>query len=260
MPKGRSSLQIMHDTVHALMMREIKTRFGANRLGYFWAIAEPVAAVAVMGLIFTLIGRSSVGNIPVVVFLFTAMLPFNLFSLLLNQLTPAVSANKGLLAYRQVSAIDPVITRIIIELATYLIVYCIIFGFLAWLGLSVLPDDFLKVLAASGLLATLAIGLGLLLCSAMSYWEDAKKVVAIITRPLFFISGILYCATMIPSHFWYLFEWNPIFHAMELSRDAFFSTYVTPIGSWRYLTLSALVSFSLGLTAFYVNRMRFLTA
>ena len=231
MINNRNSFQIMHDTVFALMMREIKTRFGSNRLGYFWAIAEPVTAVAVMGLIFTLLGRSSVANIPVVLFLFTAMLPFSLFSKLLNQLSSAVNANKALLAYRQVSAIDPVITRVLIELATYLIVYCIVFSFLAWLGFDVLPADILKVLAASSLLALMAIGLGLMLCSAMTYWLDAKKLVGIITRPLFFVSGILYSATMIPPKYWYLFSWNPVFHAMELSRDAFFNVYVTPIGS-----------------------------
>jgi len=249
----------MRDTVHALIMREIKTRFGSNHLGYFWAIVEPVAAVAVMGVVFTLLGRSSFANIPVVLFLFTAMLPFSLFSKLMNQLSSAVSANKALLVYRQVSAIDPVLTRVLIELATYLLVYCIVFTCLAWIGFDVLPTDLLKVLAASGLLALMSIGLGLMLCSAMSYWQDTEKVVGIITRPLFFVSGVLYSATMIPPKFWYLLDWNPVFHAMELSRDAFFSAYITPIGSWSYLSLSALVSFSLGLTTFYVNRSRFIS-
>ncbi|AGH81025.1 polysialic acid transport protein KpsM [Psychromonas sp. CNPT3] len=259
MKKDRNSLQIMRDTVHALMMREIKTRFGSNRLGYFWAIAEPIAAVAVMGLIFSLLGRHSVANVPVVLFLFAAMLPFNLFQNLMNQLSSAVDANKALMAYRQVSAIDPVITRIIIELATYLVVYFIIFSFLAWFGFNVLPDDILKVLAASALLALLAIGFGLMLCVGMSYWQDCKKFTGIITRPLMYISGVLYCATMVPAKYWYLLDWNPIFHAMELSRDAFFSSYVTPIGSWGYLSLCSLVSFSLGITTFYLNRLRFIT-
>ncbi|TEW52318.1 ABC transporter permease [Psychromonas algicola] len=259
MNKNRSSLIIMRDTVHALMMREIKTRFGANRLGYFWALMEPIATVAVLGLIFTLVGRHSLANIPVAVFLFVALLPFKLFTNLLNHLSSAVEANKALMAYRQVSAIDPIVTRVIIELSIYLIVYCIIFSFLAWLGFDVVPDDFLKVLAASALLALMAIGFGLMLCSAMSYWGDAKKMVGIITRPLLFISGIMYSATMIPTTYWYLFDWNPIFHVMELSRDAYFSTYVTPVGSWLYLGICALVSFSLGLTTFYVNRLRFIT-
>lgn len=249
----------MRDTIHALMMREIKTRFGTNRLGYFWALMEPIAAVAILGLIFTLAGRHSVANVPVALFLFVAMLPFNLFSNLLNQLSSAVNANKALMAYRQVSAIDPVVTRVIIELSIYLIIYCIIFSFLAWLGFDVVPDDLLKVLAASALLALMASGFGLMLCTAMSYWEDTKKIVGIITRPLFFISGVMYSVTMIPSAYWYLFDWNPILHALELSRDAYFSSYVTPIGSWLYLGICSLVIFSVGLATFYVNRVRFIT-
>ena len=249
----------MRDTVHALMMREIKTRFGANRLGYFWALAEPIASVSIMAIMFSLMGRSTVANIPIAPFLLTAMLPFKLFSKLMMQLSSAVSANKALLAYRQVSAIDPVITRVIIELATYLIVYCIIFSFLAWLGFDVLPDDLLKVLAGSALVALLSIGLGLMLCSAMCYWKDANKVVSLISMPMMLISGVMFCATVIPSTYWYLFDWNPIFHATELIRDAYFRSYVTPWGSWLYLEVNALVIFSLGLSCFYVNRLRFIT-
>jgi capsular polysaccharide transport system permease protein len=250
----------MCDTVHALMMREIKTRFGANRLGYFWAIAEPIAEVSVMALMFSLIGRNSVANIPVALFILTAMLPFKLFIKLMTQLSSAVNANKALLAYRQVSAIDPVITRIIIELATYLIVYCIIFSFLGWMGFDVLPNDLLKVLAASVLVALIGIGLGLMLCSANSYWKDINKLVGMISLPMMIMSGVMFSATMIPPAYWYLADWNPIFHATELSRDAYFSSYVTPLGSWFYLGTCALVIFSLGLTTFYVNRLRFMTA
>jgi len=255
----RSPLQIMGDTVHALMMREIKTRFGSNRLGYFWALAEPIAQAAIMGLMFSLMGRNSVGNIPIALFLFTGILPFKLFSKLVPQLTAAVTANRGLLAYRQVTAIDPIITRIIIELATFLLVYVLIFTFMAWLGFDAAPDDLLGVLAASGLVAMLAIGIGLMLCSAITYWQDADKLVGMVMQPMFFISGIFFCATMIPPQYWYLLDWNPIFHAIELSRDAYFSSYITPVGSWLYLGVSALVSFSLGLATFHLCRMRFIT-
>ena len=52
----------MGDTVHALMMREIKTRFGSNRMGYFWALAEPIAQAGIMALMFSLMGRNSVAG------------------------------------------------------------------------------------------------------------------------------------------------------------------------------------------------------
>ncbi len=257
---ARNSWQIMCDSVHALLMRETKTRFGTNRLGYFWAIAEPVAQAAVIGAIFTLLGRNSVSGIPVALFMFTGILPFKMFAKLLPQLSAAVSANKALLAYRQVSAIDPIIARVLIEMATFVVAYLVIFSVMAWLGFDVVPHDLLALITASLLLIIIALGIGLLLCVAMSYWQDTSKIVGMVMQPMFFISGIFFAATMIPQQYWYLFSWNPVFHAIELSRDAFFVNYVTPIGSWFYLTVCALVSFTLGITTFYKYRMRFLTA
>ncbi|WP_338590446.1 ABC transporter permease [Shewanella khirikhana] len=257
---ARTHWKIMCDVIFALIIRELKTRFGTTRLGYFWALAEPVAQVAIMGLIFTLLGRTSIAGIPVALFLFSAILPFKLFGKLLPQLSQAVNANKGLLSYRQVNAIDPVIARVIIEVINFLLVYLVVFGFMGWLGFDVIPHDLLELLAASGLLAITAVGLGLMLCSAVTYWKDTDKVVAMVMQPMFFVSGIFFCAPMIPPQYWYLFDWNPIFHAIELSRDAFFEHYRTPVGSFEYLGLWALFCFCGGLAVFHHNRMRFLTA
>lgn len=256
----RSSFKIFRDVIHALLHREIKTRFGNSRLGYFWALAEPIAQALCMGLIFSLMGRNSVANIPVALFLFVGILPFKfVFNKLLTQLAAAIIANKGLLTYRQVHPLDPIITRIIIELAIFLLSYLFIFLCMSWLGFYIIPDDFLALLTATFLLAIFSIGLGLLCCVATSYFADTRNIISMLSLPLFMISGIFFAATSIPQQYWYLFSWNPIFHAIELSRDAFFQAYTTPIGSWTYLGLVAGSSFSLGLAVFFQNRQRFVT-
>lgn len=256
--QNRTSWQIMQNTVHALLMREIKTRFGADRLGYFWAIAEPVAQASIMAVIFTLLGRSSVAGIPVAIFLFVGILPFKFFGKLIPQIGAAIDANKALFTYRQVTAVDPIITRILIEVLTFIVVYVLIFTAMAWLGFDVSPDNLLELLAACFLLLSTAVGLGLLLCCAVTYWPDAAKLFAMVMTPMFLISGILYCATMIPEQYWYLFSWNPIFHLIELSRDAFFVSYKTPIGDWYFVSFVALSSLSIGLMTFRINRQRFI--
>ena len=256
----RTSLQVMRDTIHALLMRELKTRFGAKKLGYFWALAEPIAQAAILAGLLTLIGRSSIAGVPVALFLISGILPFKLFSKLLTQLTSAVKANKALFAYRQVTPIDPIIARLIIEVVTFIVVYILLLAGLAWCGMDVWPDNVLALLAAIALLILLAIGLGLVLCSAVTHWEDTSKLLSMVMRPMFFISGILFCATMIPEKYWYLFDWNPIFHAIELIRDAMFVSYTTPVGSWAYLGLCALVAVGVGLMLYQVNRQRFLTS
>ena len=254
----RSSLQIMRDTIHALLMRELNTRFGAKKLGYFWALAEPIAQASVFAVLFTIIGRSSIAGVPIALFLISGILPYKFFAKMLPQLSQAVEANKALFAYRQVTPIDPIVTRLIIEIATFIVVYSILLVALAWLGMDVWPSDLLSLLAASALLTLLATGLGLILCCAASHWEDTRKLLSMVMTPMFFISGILFCATMIPQQYWYLFDWNPVFHAIELSRDAIFRGYTTPVGSWSYLSLCALLSISAGLMLYQVNRQRFI--
>ena len=186
-------------------------------------------------------------------------MPFKTFSKTVTQLSSGISANKALFAYRQVSPIDPIITRLMIELATFFIVYMIILSVMAWLGLDVWPQDLLALITASFLLMSLGFGIALCMSSALLYWRDANKLLSMVMTPMFFISGILFCATMIPAKYWYLFSWNPIFHAIELSRDAFFASYTTPVGSWGYLALTSLSFVTVGLMLYRVNRIRFAT-
>ena len=258
--KARTSWQIMRDTVHALFIRELRTRFGSNRLGYFWALAEPAGQAAIMVALFSTIGRHSLSGVPVALFMLSGILPLKLFSKLLTQLSAAVQANKGLLGYRQVAPIDPLITRLIIELVTFLIVYVLLLVVLAWMGMRVLPDDFLRLLSASLLMVIVAAGLGMIFCVTQLYWDDVTKLINLIMTPMMFISGVFYSATMIPEQYWYLFSWNPLFHAIELARDAFFASYSTPVGSWYYLGAFALVTQAMGLMLYRTNHQRFVAS
>lgn len=256
----RTSFQIMNDTVHALLMRELKTRFGSKKLGYFWAFVEPAAQASIMALLFTLIGRNSVSGVPVALFIMSGLLSYKFFSKLLPQLAASVNANKALFAYRQVTPIDPFITRFIIEIATFFIVYVVLMMIMAWLGFETWPQDILALITANILLALIASGIGLMLCTGMIYWEDTLKVLAMVMTPMFFISGIFFCATMIPQQYWYLFTWNPVFHVLELSRDALFYSYTTPVGSWSFIALIALITNALGLMMYQINRHRFVAS
>lgn len=253
----RTSLQIMKDTVFALMMRELKTRFGAKKLGYFWAIAEPAAQASILAILFSLIGRSSLSGVPVALFMISGLMPFKFFSKLMTQLAGALQGNKSLFTYRQVSIMDPLITRLIIEVVTYIIVFCIILSVMAWLGFNVEMQDFLAFLMINILLIALGLGAGILLCVASAYWEDTTKIVSMIMTPMFIMSGIFFTATMVPQKYHYLFDWNPIFHIIELIRQSMFVSYTTPVGDWQYVAFCALVANAAGLMLYQVSRQRF---
>ena len=256
----RSSFAIMTDVVMALLVRELKTRFGASRLGYLWALVEPVLQASVMAVIFTVLQRSSVNGIKIAPFLVVAIIPYKFFAKLLPQLTMAAQSNQALLAYRQVTPIDPLITRFIIEAVTLIIVFVVVATGMSWLGYDMWPHDLLALLLVLAVLAMLGLGIGLCLCVAVIYSKDVPKLLSFVMMPMFFISGIFFAATMIPEPFWKYFTWNPLFHALELSRDAYFQAYQTPVGDLGFIAECALFFNALGLMLYQVNKQKFISS
>lgn len=259
---NRSAWQITLDTQYALLFRELKTRFGAKRLGYFWAIAEPAGQILLISALFTALGRNSLTGVPVMLFMLTGFLPYGLFRKVMRSIGAAVTSNKGLLGYRQVSPMDAVVVRFVIEFATAICVYSILVAVFGWLSVDILssmrmgvvPENFLGVFSAFLLLAFFSSGLGLMVAVGSAYWESLDNIVTILLRPALFISGVFYTITMVPERYWYLLDWNPVLHAIELGRDAYFDTYASPVGSWEYLGGCALVTMVLGLMLYRVSR------
>ena len=50
--------------VHALIIRETRTRFGDSKLGYGWALLEPIAHILMLSLVFAVLmrGRPPIGE------------------------------------------------------------------------------------------------------------------------------------------------------------------------------------------------------
>lgn len=257
----RSSLQIMRDTVYALFIRELRTRFGGSRLGYFWAIAEPAGQAAVLTTIFSLMGRTSLSGVEIPVLMLVGLVPFKLFTKLISQLSNAVLSNKGLMAYRQVEPIDPIITRLLIELATMAIVFVTLMFSMYWfLGYKVTPVSLPGVLLAIFLLVALAVGIALILCVLFEYFPDMSKVVGVIMTPMMIVSGVFFSASMVPTQYWGLLDWNPAFHCLELIRESYFYGYDPGFSSLEFVVKVVIIADFIGMLLFVSYRTKLVSS
>ena len=76
----RSSWQIQKAVVFALILRELKTRFGGRMIGLLWVLFEPITNIALMLVMRILIRDRYAGvMIDIVVYLVVAMIPFFAF-------------------------------------------------------------------------------------------------------------------------------------------------------------------------------------
>ena len=94
--------------------------------------------------------------------------------------------------------------------------------------------------------SALSLGLGLVLSSLAVFVPALDKVVPMILRILFFVSGIFFSISIFSQSLSEYLLWNPVMHAVELCREAMHAPYVVPGVSLSYLCFIALTMCALG--------------
>src|SRR5690554_1448043 len=113
----RSPAVIMKCVIFALILRELKTRFGARRMGAFWMVFEPMAHVLLMVSLFALVRDIHAPTMDYPVFLLSGIVPFFLMRNIVLKLMDAVSANQSLFAYPNIKPFDTFVARAAVELS-----------------------------------------------------------------------------------------------------------------------------------------------
>ena len=234
-------------TVTALVLREMATTYGRSPGGYVWAILEPVAAVALLSVVFSLALRSpSLGdNFPL--FYATGYLPFSLYMALQAKISQSIRYSRPLLAYPAVTFADAIMARFGLNLLTQLMVAFLVIG-----GIVVIYDlrlalDLPSALLAFGLAALLGLGVGALNCFIMAIVPVWQNVWAILMRPLFLVSGILFTFEDMPLGLREVAWWNPLFHVTGIARRAFYPTYDATYASVSFAAGVGVVTLFFGL-------------
>jgi len=256
----RTPWQIQKSVVLALFLRELKTRFGAHRFGYAWMLLEPMAHVIVLGLIFSYLRGRSLFGIDYPVFLATGIVPFLMFKNIALRVMDGVDANRALFAYRQIRPMDTFIARALLDAFLSLTVFALILVGMAWIGLDVPFRDPFLVILVMALLVFMGLGLGMIFCVVAHYLPEFKTMIRIAFMPLYFVSGVIFPISMLPPELLPILTWNPLVHAIEMMRGAFFGQYhVLPEISLLFVVIVTLLLLFFGL-AWYRNKRQDLMA
>ncbi|HEX3885215.1 MAG TPA: ABC transporter permease [Stellaceae bacterium] len=212
--------------LHALIIRETRTRFGEARLGYGWALIEPILHITVLWVMFSLLmhGQPPIGR-SFFVFYFTGLLPYHIFVHTSGNMIHAIPNNGSLLQLPLVTKFDVVLARGILEFVTDLMVALILLiGFCA-LGFAGAPDDVWNACLALGAVAALGCGAGFVNAVIAQRVRSWDKIWTQATRVLYFASGIFYAPAMMPDWVRQILVWNPVLQAIDWFRSGCFAFY-----------------------------------
>jgi ABC-type polysaccharide/polyol phosphate export permease/Flp pilus assembly protein TadD len=243
-----AALETQLRVIHALIIRESRTRFGDSKLGYGWALMEPVLHILMLSLVFAVMmrGRPPIGN-QFFIFYYTGIIPYHLFVHSSSAMTYAITSNLPALQLPLVSPFDLIIARGLLELVTDILVAIILLAGFGVFGYGVLPHDVPALTASVLAVWVFGCGVGFINAVLNAFCKAWDKIWVQLTRTLYFCSGIFYVPGMMPDWVRDILAWNPILHAVDWFRSGFFAEYEPHWLDRSYLAIMAAVTLLAGL-------------
>lgn len=224
-------------SIRLLVGRDLKVRYASSVLGYVWSVLEPLLMAGVYWFVFTQIFRRSVGEDPYMVFLLAGLLPWTWFNAGVIDTAKALRSEAKLVRSTNVPREIWVLRVVISKGIEFLLSLPVLFFFVA-VYRSPVNWEIVFLVPAAVLLATLLLGLGLLLAPLVVLVRDLERVVRIALRFGFYASPVVFAVPDVPRPWSTLFALNPMSGIFELCRAGFFPGHV----DWIHVGLATVIS------------------
>lgn len=234
-------LRIQLRVLHALLMREVITRFGRQNLGVLWLVVEPMIFTLGVASIWTAMGMSHGSGIPIVAFAVTGYSSVLMWRNSASRSSHAIRENMGLLFHRRVQVIDVLLTRTLLEIGGAtgsFIILSSLFIFLDWMPV---PGDLLEVIEGWALLAWFGACLAILIGAGSAVSEVVERVWHPASYLLFPLSGAAFMVDWMPKSLQKFVLLLPMIHGTEILREGWFGNVVPTHYSVLYMVSSCLV-------------------
>jgi ABC-2 type transport system permease protein len=177
-----------------LATTDFKLRYFGSVLGYFWSLARPLLFFGVLYAFFTQVLRLGEGIPHYPVYLLGSIVLWTFFTDTTGGCVQCLLAREGLLRKMR-------FPRLVIPLSVGLTsLFNLATNFVAVLGFALVSGvevrwTWLQLLPLVALLATLAVGIGMLLSALYVRFRDIQPIWEIVSQILFYGSPIIYVAS-----------------------------------------------------------------
>jgi lipopolysaccharide transport system permease protein len=211
------------ELIYFLVWRDLKVRYRQTAFGVAWVVLQPLALMAVFSLFLGELLKVDTGATPYPVFVFTALVPWTLFSQSLTSSAQSLVANANLLGKIYFPRIILPLSAVGSYLLDFAISTLLLFGLMAIYGVSLhVGVVLLPFLAALVVLTALGVGVGL---SALNVrYRDVQSGIPLLVQLWLFASPIAYPITLVPEAYRALYAVNPMVSVIGGVRWALLDT------------------------------------
>jgi len=204
-----------------LSKKDLEIRFLGSYLGLAWAFIQPTIQILLFWFVFQVGFKSApVDNVPFILWLTAAMVPWLFVSDSLNNAANSVVDNRHLVKKMNFNAM--ILPLVKITNSLYIHTFFVIFLFLMYLVYDVIPDIFtLQVVYYSFSCICLVLGVSLITSALVVFIKDVGQAVSMSLQFLFWLTPIFWSLDIMPEKYHVWIKLNPLIYIVEGYRDAF---------------------------------------
>jgi capsular polysaccharide transport system permease protein len=254
----RDAMRWQVGVISALLYREAGLRHGKSmRFGFTLMMVEPIIIIGAICLLFYMINRPPMYGSSMVLFVATGVFPVYLFIHTATGIRePVQGAHVG--RYPVQLPLDAVMAHVFLRGLSSALIGVLFFAGVYWTDTrQAMPHEPVTALTSLGVIFIMGVGLGVInpvIGRLIPFWDSVWPA---ISRASLHFAGIYYVADYLPPDIRVYLSFNPLVHAVDWFRTAFYPFYPTLIMNrpvLLYLTL-AFVFFSLCLERVFREKL-----
>lgn len=245
--RGRMSpLESYLHVLHALMLRDMRTRFGGSLWGYGVVVMWPCVHMGMLIAIYTFQKLPIPSGGPAPIFFATGALPVLIFQYISREVMKALMMNRPLTYYPQVKIFDLVFARVLVEIVTGFLGLLVVFSVLIALGYDPRPAEPFVAICGYGTAILLGIGIGTINVAIVSFFPGWVIGYVLFSIVMYIASGVMFMSNYMPDKIYYWLKYNPCLQLVEWVRSAYYPSIGLQV-DYLYTLLWAGTSLVIGL-------------
>jgi len=233
--------------IRALILREMMTRFGRHSLGFFWVMGESLILCLIVMVGWTLAEHKLQGGVGIIPFVLSGYSLLSMWRHVVGRSVHCLRHNSGLMFHRNVTYIDTLIARALLEIGGTGIAFWIAYIPFFLFGVLDPPYEPRQVIGGWLLLGWFCFSFGLTLAALSEISEVVEKFV----QPLMYVTlpltGMFFMISWVPERMGRVVAYSPVANCFEMFRGGLLGHTVDAQWDAAYVAKCCLVLTALGL-------------
>lgn len=198
-----------------LAWRDVSVRYKQTAIGVAWAVARPFLTMVVFTVIFGRLARlPSPGGVPYSVMVFAGMLPWFLFSTILNDASGSLITNTTLVGKVFFPRVIIPVSTAVVALVDFGINLAMLVALMVWYGC--VPGWQIVLLPAFILLGVVAsLGPSLYIASLNVKYRDFRYIIPFIVQFGLYVSPVGFSSDVVPAQWRFWYSLNPVVSVID---------------------------------------------